>query len=94
MLIRKAGWVRLKANLSCLKSQIMKNQHQNEIINLKVMLKSRVQMELMIIKVSLNKNILWILNSLILIKVCFMKIKSALKLRVRLMDDKKLNFNQ
>ena len=94
MLIRKAGWVRLKANLLCLKSQIMKNQHKNEIINLKVMLKSRVQMELMIIKVSLNKNILWILNSLILIKACFMKIKSALKLRVRLMDDKKLNFNQ
>jgi hypothetical protein len=71
----------------------MKNKHKKETINLIVLLMFRTLKKHMMTKANLSNKIIWTLNSSTLIKVCFMRIKLALKQKVRLMGMKEVNFN-
>lgn len=71
----------------------MKNKHKKETINLKVFLIFRTLKKHMMAKANLSNKIKRILNSSTLIEVCFMRIKQALKQKVRLMGMKEVNFN-
>lgn len=71
----------------------MKNKHKKETINLKVFLIFRTLKKHMMTKANLSNKIKRILNSSTLIEVCFMRIKQALKQKVRLMGMKEVNFN-